>query len=156
MKVIYLNQPLHPIIWIERQPNLFRVRAVRIYTGLPEEPPDDRLPITPPISDVLYVALAGHRFSTAPEQASAGLARYHRALIAQVQSPAIGPMTPEQALWLHQFNLSHKLIRDFGQYIQPWLGHCDPMKPGWPPHPHHDHRISLLHNIYELNEIRQN
>lgn len=156
MRVVYLNQPFQPIIWIERQPNLFLIHTIRVYMGLPEEPPEDLLPITPPISDVLYIALAGHRFATDPKTASAPLARYHRALIAKCQLSVEYSDNNRQALWIYQFHLARKVINDFGQYMQPYLAYCDPTKPGCPPHPHHDHRISLLDNIYELNEIRWN
>lgn len=161
MKVVYLAQPFQPIIWIERQPNVLLVKAVRIYMGLPEDWSEDLLPITPPISDVLYYALAGHRFATSPDTASAALARYYRALILKCQVPLEPhPAKPQRSerlqLWVSQFRLARKVVNDFGHYMQPHLGYCDPTKPGCPPHPRYEARISLLDNIYELAEIRGN
>lgn len=158
MKFIFIDDPkaIQPIIWIKRQPNVFLIHAVRIFSTLPDEPPEDLLPITPPISDVLYYALAGHRFGAPGDQASAPLARYYRALIAQMQMRIEDPLTLEQTLWLHQFQIAHKVVRDFGHSIQPYLGLYDVTKPHCPPHPLHDQRITLLFDIYELSHIMGN
>lgn len=146
-----------PLIWISITKGIYSVHQVENWQGLPATD-TGFLPITPPISEFLYIALTGHGWGVSGENISLQWARSNRAFIMKCQMTPTPICTPSQALILSQLNTARQLISDFGQYIQPWLGLYLVKRDKnnsitFQFHPHYFTRLSLLQNIYELNHI---
>lgn len=100
-----------PIFIIRKHGDLYAVVEV----GLDETNPllqptcPSRFALRGEAAALLYVALAGHRFGTAPERARRSSARHARAAIHQHQRQ-------------YSYHIAYRVVQCFGPFIMPWLG----------------------------------
>ena len=100
---------LSPLFLIQRTGDVYGVADLVVDAQRPDYWPDGgQLPIRGPAAHWLYVALSGHRFITSPDTFNPWLARAARGYIAECRPGG--------------FYLAHLVVRDWGEFIVPWLG----------------------------------